>query len=157
MGGVCICLPRNSLRRPSISRRETLALLRSRTLPCTSWVSVTIPKVISALYIFLVSVRRDASFVAFPRHIGSTPAAPGSRVPVWPAFFSPVIRFTLLTAWKDVGPMGFSKFIKPSILSYPQYFFYPIKQRFHRCIHRSSNGIPRGLSVSTAVKRRCDF
>src|SRR6218665_4038507 len=51
--------------------------------------------------------------VASPSAIGSRPDASGSSVPAWPAFLAEKARFTTLTEWVEVMPMGFSSTTQP--------------------------------------------
>ena len=48
--------------------------------------------------------------------MGSTPAAPGSSVPVWPTRFILNICLTSATASLDVIPGGFNMFTIPSVI-----------------------------------------
>jgi hypothetical protein len=55
--------------------------------------------------------------VAWPKQIGSTPVAYGSRVPACPTRRSPVSRRTRETSWKLVFPGGLRMLRIPSMLN----------------------------------------
>lgn len=66
---------------------------------------------------FSFSVRRSHSLVAFPRHTGSTPSASGSRVPVWPIFFWPMIPLSFATTSWEVYPFSLYTFRIPCTIT----------------------------------------
>ena len=59
----------------------------SKISPDESYVSVVIPNVNSQIYDLSLFNISSLTLVAFPIHIGNTPDASGSRVPVCPTFF----------------------------------------------------------------------
>ena len=83
IGGICFMSPTNF---------STHSLIFCSLIPVTSYsfkivpvmscVSVSTPSLHTALYDLSLSVRSSHTFVAFPRHTGSTPVAAGSSVPV---------------------------------------------------------------------------
>ena len=76
--------------------------IRASICPLISCVSVLTPSLITATYSFSRSAISSQIRVAFPRHIGRTPSASGSRVPVCPIFLILMIPRSLATASLDV-------------------------------------------------------
>ena len=62
-----------------------------------------------------VSGRKFSALAARPSRMGSTPVAMGSRVPVWPIFFSRASPRSTATASNEVNPWGLSKISMPFI------------------------------------------
>ena len=91
----------------------------SKTVPVVSCVSVTFPSSITATYSLFLSVKRSQTFVALPRHTGSTPSASGSSVPVCPIFFVFKIPLSFATTSKDVYPFSLYTLIIPLIINFP--------------------------------------
>ena len=65
------------------------------------------------MYSLVQSWRYSVILVAWPRQIGSTPVAAGSRVPACPTRFSPASRRTNATMLKEVHPDGLFTFSIP--------------------------------------------
>jgi polyribonucleotide nucleotidyltransferase len=83
------------------------------TVPYISSVSVSMPRVNSARYFFVLSRRYWDIFVACPTQIGRTPAALGSNVPACPTFLIfNCFLITDTTSW-EVIPGGFKIFKIP--------------------------------------------
>ena len=80
---------------------SSLVKLKLSTLsnisPDESYVSVVIPNVNSQIYDLSLFNISSLTLVAFPIHIGNTPDASGSRVPVCPTYFVFKIFLTALT------------------------------------------------------------
>ncbi len=91
-----------------VTRRITSSADISRsTLPVISCVSVATPSRIFAIYSLSLSAMRSASFVALPKHTGSTPSACGSSVPVCPILRICNMPRSLATTSLDVYPCSF--------------------------------------------------
>jgi len=52
----------------------------------------------------LPAVANWTVLVASPKASGKTPVASGSRVPAWPIFLTPLLRFTSATARAELMP-----------------------------------------------------
>ena len=89
-------VPSNCFSAASISFSEIgfSTFFSSTISPVWSSVVVEKPIVISASYVFDLSVKYSTIFVALPIQIGRTPETSGSRVPVWPTFLC--VKFFLL-------------------------------------------------------------
>src|SRR3972149_6570975 len=85
IGGVCLTSPLYFEKTSRISLRVNFITLFSyKTFPFSSMVSVAIPSRNTASYSLMLSSKNGTSFVASPKHIGRTPVANGSSVPVGP-------------------------------------------------------------------------
>ena len=67
------------------------------------------------MYSLSVSGRKFSALAARPSRTGSTPVAMGSKVPVWPIFFSQASPRSTATASNEVNPWGLSNISMPFI------------------------------------------
>ena len=115
MGGTCRISPRKAGSTACRASGDTGAWLSSTRVPVTSPVTRRSPSRKEAWYSLSVSGRNCRALAALPSRRGSTPVARGSKVPVWPIFFSLESLRSTATASKEVKPSGLSSMIMPFI------------------------------------------
>src|SRR5579884_3725975 len=116
----------------------------------------------STRYSLSASVRNSLRRVAWPRQQTSTPAAPGSSVPVWPTRRSPLSRRTTSTTSCDVIPGGLSTQSTPSIGRRltrgggPELPLHDLECLPDDLVERPTAGKAGGRRVAAAAERLCD-